>query len=173
MNLKPNLWTLIFLLTAGAWFYTAQDSPSLPPYGSLPPISDVKKDSISEENFIKGRKLYEELYSQYIKADSFPELEYATISYLKLEEDEIASLYAHDQGKHIYAVPFIDSIYYQVKGEATPRCFPALNIAFSTVNPGVHPENDLPPAGDFYNFSAPCPPLCAEEELNLCITEIK
>lgn len=171
MNLKPNLWTLLFVLTAGAWFYTSQDAPRNDL--SFIPINVLKKDSISQKNFIQGRMLFDSMFNKFIHADSFPDLEYAEVKYFKLEEDEIASLYAHDQGKHIYAVPFIDSIYYKIEGEKDYRCFPAINIAFSTINPGKNPADMMPPGGNFYNFSAPCPPLCDTTELQLCVTEIE
>lgn len=161
MNLKPNLWTLLFVLIAGAWWYTAQQTPVSVADSFICNIdfsqNFAAKDSISEKDFKDGRKLYELLFKNQIDPKSFPGLTDPKANYFRIEQAEIAKLFAINCGQHVYAVPFVDMI---ENVDSSGQCLPYINLAFSTIPPGKNADDVLPPGGQFYNFSAPCPPLC-------------
>lgn len=155
MNLKPNLWTVLFLLTAGWLFYTTMSSEGPATVKPLPPPSD----SIPAEQAIEMIAAYDAKVAAFLndtahQVNGKPLLEamdvVAAPIYFKLEANELQEIIAHWGGQNVYAL-------LALKPSTNANARDTIDLIFSDVEPG---EGRIFLEGTFYDFSTPCPPLC-------------
>lgn len=158
MNLKPNLWTLLFLLAAAALIYTQwADSPSATPE-ILPPSNVAISDSIDRDTAWAMMSRYMIKFKDVLDDDSIQVNGKSILDttgvvavpwYFRLEKNEIAEIFNHYGGQQVYAVLAL------LPGQRGAR--DTIDLLLSDVEPS--PKNTFI-QGTFYDFATPCPPLC-------------
>ncbi|WP_020536155.1 hypothetical protein [Lewinella cohaerens] len=175
MNLKPNLWTLIFALTAGAWFWniymndsltvgpspeivTKEDTPLLGEKSDLEILNLLSRYEITPAEYKKNRGRYVGFVKDCMQTQCLT-VEYTGPSYYKIHRNEIDEFSKLDTGGYFYLIPIIEDI-----KTSDGACKTALTLAFTKERPeteGVIKE--LGANDKIYNFATPCPPLCEDE----------
>jgi hypothetical protein len=162
MNLKPNLWTLLFLLAAGVLTYQQLSSKGNTDTADAAPASAVKtvSDSISSKVAVEMIATYMERY-QRVLSDPNAKINGRTVLdttgvvaiplYFKLERNEIAEIFRHFGGQQVYAVLGL------LPGANGAR--DTIDLILSDVEPN---KGNIFLKGTFYDFATPCPPLCDE-----------
>ncbi|MEQ8706846.1 MAG: hypothetical protein RIC19_23135 [Phaeodactylibacter sp.] len=162
MNLKPNLWTLLFLLAAGVLAYQQLSSKGNTDTADAAPASAVKtvSDSISSKVAVEMIATYMERY-QRVLSDTSAKINGRSVLdttgvvaipvYFKLERNEIAEVFRHFGGQQVYAVLGL------LPGANGAR--DTIDLILSDVEPG---KGNIFLQGTFYDFATPCPPLCDE-----------
>lgn len=156
MNLKPNLWTLLFVLAVGALFYTYNsNSAESAVYNPCnpDPAKSVKIVRIPDTTFQDQYKAYEEKYLSVMQdtslhLDSLIGVKNLDIRYYKLAVTELEQMYCDYMGKgkpDVYVYPIIQS--------PTPD---------SNILELVFAMSDERGATSYFDFTAPCPTLCDE-----------
>ncbi len=162
MNLKPNLWTLLFLLAAGVLAY--QQLPSKGNTDIVEATSSLNiadgSDSIPSREAVQMIATYMERY-QRVLSDPNAKINGRTVLdttgvvaiplYFKLERNEIAEIFRHFGGQQVYAVLGL------LPGANGAR--DTIDLILSDVEPG---KGNIFLEGTFYDFATPCPPLCDE-----------
>lgn len=160
MNLKPNLWTLFFLLAAGALIYT-QMQPSAEPVQEVTAqatvaVSDSIPNRVAQQMIINYLQQFETVLNDpKTKIGKKTVLETTGVAavpaYFKLEKNEIAEIFRHFGGAQVYAVLGL------LPGAKGAR--DTIDLLLSDVEPDTT-KTFL--QGTFYDFATPCPPLCDE-----------
>jgi hypothetical protein len=158
MNLKPNLWTLLFLLAAAALIYVQWVSSALVVQEERPPSTVALSDTIDRDTAWAMLDQYFLKFKDVLDNDSI-HINGKTILdttgvvavpvYFKLEKNEIAEIFTHYGGQQVYAVLAL------LPGQRGAR--DTIDLLLSDVEPD--PKNTFV-QGTFYDFSTPCPPLC-------------
>lgn len=160
MNLKPNLWTLLFALAAAALVYVVTSNGS-----SAPATTDTQASSeASEVNPLVGdtinwhiAKARIEAYKQrvipQIKKDHVSDssgVVNADVRWFRLRQDEVKFMAESFDGEYVYAMM-------NIIGNTGKT--DTVDVLFTNVAP--KPDGTLLP-GRYYDFTQPCPPLCDE-----------
>ena len=167
MNLKPNLWTLLFItaLAVLAYTYLGQEAPSTPVVEI--PVSD--QDSISLGKYEIDPNSFESMRSQFLFVRNYIYNDVSNLipdpapSYYRIEWDELDELYDQQPADYLYIIPIVENF-----KKPDGSCSKAVSLAFSKVEPNFGGPtqfgNDL-----VYNFATPCPPLCDDERDALAV----
>jgi hypothetical protein len=162
MNLKPNLWTLLFVLAAGVLAYQQLSSKSNTETAGVIPASAIAagSDSIPSRAAVEMIATYMERY-QRVLSDPNAKINGRTVLdttgvvaipiYFKLERNEIAEIFRHFGGQQVYAVLGL------LPGANGAR--DTIDLILSDVEPN---KGNIFLQGTFYDFATPCPPLCDE-----------
>lgn len=160
MNLKPNLWTLLFLLAAGALIYTQMQPSAEAEQAVSVQETAAASDSIparqAQQMIINYLQKFETVLNDTTtKIDGKSVLEttgvVAVPAYFKFEENEIAEIFRHFGGKQVYAVLGL------LPGAKGAR--DTIDLILADVEPD---SGKIFLQGTFYDFATPCPPLCDE-----------
>jgi len=153
MNLKPNLWTVLFLLTAGWLFYTSMSDKESAIDKSVPidpPTSQIDADTARARIEGYQNSIYPHLSNdtllKKLNLIAFPK-------YFKIaphELQEIVDSHTRWDSLHVYALL---SLMPSEKGSTD-----TIDLIFSYVEKDTRSWQE----GTFYDFSKPCPPLCNE-----------
>jgi len=162
MNLKPNLWTLLFLLTAGALIYTQLPLTSTTDNAesTLTVETESASDSIPSRVAIQMIANYTAQF-QRVLIDTTTKINGRSVLdttgvvavpvYFKLEKNEIAEIFKHFGGQQVYAVLGL------LPGARGAR--DTIDLILADVEPD---SGHIFLQGTFYDFATPCPPLCDE-----------
>lgn len=165
MNFKLNLWTLLFVLTAGAWFFTSfgKDSKALSLMDNALPYNSWLNYGIDTVHYFEGRAEYSHLMDCIdttctIATGGAMLPSVPAAAYYKIQRAEIDSFSQHISGDYFYIVPIIDEI--RKDTTAGYPCSKMISLAFTTQRPSTHPDSVYNATARIYNFATPCPPLC-------------
>ncbi|MEM1319466.1 MAG: hypothetical protein AAGG75_04375 [Bacteroidota bacterium] len=181
MNLKPNLWTLLFLITAAALIYTLTQQPNeQPTQGATKPLvgADNEEDlqildidsayKITKEDFTTRYDNYKDRYLPVVNNTALNLKDSVGIDTLgilayTLKEYELDQIYEHyskiDSVKNekpqvlIYPVIKDYKVYDPVKQDSVDRS--EFDLVFLIRNLQGNDEG-------FFDFTEPCPPICGD-----------
>lgn len=169
MNLKPNLWTLLFGITFAALIYVYPKSKEVATplnddvsLSSKPDSDIIRIVNIGRKEFIKRRASYKTNFYDKMNSTDCPgiangRLLYFQSDYFVLPETEIAQLYAFiKEGEEnaysndtVYVYPTLKDRKEEVgKSDALQ----VLDLIFSV--------KDTLGEWHFFDFTEPCPPVC-------------
>lgn len=163
MNLKPNIWTLLFLIAAIALTYQYLQPQEVITLPSEPttvldwesPESPIYSLSISRDTVIQQMAYYRDSIAIPSKAlqtnGEFPSrINNLDIRHFKIEEHLMATMMDINKGENVYAIPVL---------QAVGRNSLMIDIVFSNVDPD---SSHFSTSAMIFDFSSPCPTLCNE-----------
>ena len=152
MNLKPNLWTLLFLITAVALYYVVSIKEIK---GASDPmkVSKIKSSTkITAEDF---QNRYTKYVNQYLsvvsnpalKLDSLTRVDNLHVTYYRLAATQLDSIYESYRRKgkpRVFIYPGLK----QVSDDST-----SLDLIFAM-------SDSLGGGTEYFDFTRPCPTVC-------------